>query len=213
MLRDDVAALTDVAAEDLEAIWAQIDRGADAVEALSDVLAALVVTYGTAAATVAADWYDDHRAERGVGGRFTAIPVEVGESGSAALARWGVGPLFRDTPDLESAKVLVAGGLQRRIANAARETVRVSTLADPQATGWQRVGVGSCAFCRMLIARGAVYRESTADFASHDHCQCYAVPAFGGQPVPVRPYTPSTRDISDADRARVRAYLRTHDAG
>jgi hypothetical protein len=62
----------------------------------------------------------------------------------------------------------------------------------------------------MLIARGAVYTEVTADFASHDHCNCSAVPAFGGQPLAVKPYTPSSKNITDADRARVREYLRTH---
>jgi hypothetical protein len=29
----------------------------------------------------------------------------------------------------------------------------------------------------------------------------------------VKPYTPTERDVTDADRARVREYLRTHDAG
>ena len=54
----------------------------------------------------------------------------------------------------------------------------VSSTTDPKARGWQRVGVGECDFCSMLIGRGAVYSEATADFLSHDHCHCYAEPAF-----------------------------------
>jgi hypothetical protein len=62
----------------------------------------------------------------------------------------------------------------------------------------------------MLIGRGAVYSEATADFAAHDHCKCSAVPAFDGEPRPVKPFTPSLREATDADRARVREYLATH---
>jgi hypothetical protein len=51
------------------------------------------------------------------------------------------------------------------------------------------------------------------DFAAHDHCRCIAVPAFAGRPTPVQPYTPTSRDITDADRTRVRAYLAEHQAG
>jgi hypothetical protein len=36
------------------------------------------------------------------------------------------------------------------------------------------------------------------------------VPAFGGQARPVQPYTPSLRQASKADRARVRDYIATH---
>ena len=37
-----------------------------------------------------------------------------------------------------------------------------------------------------------------------------AVPAFKGEPRPVKPFTPSARGSTDADRARVHEYLRTH---
>jgi hypothetical protein len=100
--------------------------------------------------------------------------------------------------------------MQRRIANVSRYTVAESSVADPGATGWQRVGAGSCAFCRMLIGRGAVYTEAGADFASHDHCNCSAVPAFGGQPRPVKAFTPSSRGTSSADHDRARAWMKNN---
>lgn len=211
-LRSGVTALTTLANADLAALWRQVSTAAQAREALRDILPALVETYGSAAATLAADWYDEARLKAGIGGSFTAIPAEIGDAGTDELARWGVDPLFKAEPDWVSAQSLIQGGLQRRIANVSRVTVAESSIADPSADGWQRTGSGECAFCAMLIGRGAVYSESTADFASHDHCNCAAVPAFRGLPRPVKPYTPSDKNITDADRERVSAYLRGEDA-
>lgn len=171
-----------------------------------DVLPAIVETYGAAAATLAATWYDEARAKAAVKGAFAAIPVEAGDRGAQALAGWAT----TTGTDIDAIRVLVLGGLQRRIGDAARETVMGSAVADPQAQGWQRQAFGGCEFCQMIAGRGVVFSEASADFASHDACRCVAVPAFDGHPRPVKPYTPSLRNASDADRARVREYLATH---
>ena len=202
----DLATLAD---NDLASLWRQVETADQARDALMDVLPDLIQTYSLASATISADWYDDIRDMVEARGRFTAIPAEPGELGADKLARWGVGPLFTEEPDWQRAMTLVRGGMQLRIANSSRYTVAGSSLADPAAEGWQRQGSGECDWCSVLIGRGAVYSESTADFAAHDHCRCSAVPAFRGQPRPVRPYTPSSRSVTDADRARVREYLRT----
>lgn len=207
-LRTAITDLAALAGNDLSALWRQVSTPDEAREALQDVLPDLVATYSLASATISADWYDDARDMVEARGRFTAIPAEVGDQGSDVLARWAVGPLFAAEPDWRRAKVLTEGGMQLRIANASRYTVAGSSTADPAADGWQRQGAGSCAFCAMLIGRGSVYTEAGADFAAHDHCRCSAVPAFKGEPRPVKPYTPSKRKASDADRARVREYLR-----
>lgn len=212
-LRDAVQDLSAIAADDLRGLWRQVTNLDEAREALEDVLPLLVRTYGLAAGALAADWYDDLRDELNIDRPFTAIVADIDDQGADVLARWGVSPLLGEDPDWRRAQVLVEGGLQRRIANGARETVRLSSIEDPQAQGWMRAGGGDCAFCDVLIGRGAVYSEASADFASHDHCRCHAVPAFKGRPKPVRSYTPSDRNVSDADRARVRAYLATHGAG
>lgn len=210
-LKTAITDLAEIADTDLEALWQQASTPDEAREALLDVLPTLVNTYHLAASTISADWYDEQRDLVEARGRFTALPAEPDDLGAEALARWGIGPLFAAEPDWRRARVLVRGGMQLRIAKGARETVMRSSLADPAADGWQRVGDGStCAFCSLLISRGAVYSEATADFAAHDSCGCSAVPAWGGQPLPVKPYTPSSRNITDADRARVRDYLRTH---
>lgn len=207
-LRTAITDLAVLAGNDLDALWRQVQTPEQAREALEDVLPDLVATYSLASATLSADWYDEARDLVDAKGRFTAIPADLGDQGAAVLARWGIGPLFQGEPDWRRAQVQVQGGLQLRIANASRYTVAGSSIADPTADGWMRQGSGSCAFCAMLIGRGAVYSEAGADFAAHDHCNCSAVPAFKGEPRPVKPYTPSKRKASDADRARVREYLR-----
>lgn len=175
-----------------------------------EALPAIVDKYGSAAATLAAEWYDQYRATHEVRAGFRAIAAPVGDRGTDALAGWAVGPLLLPDPIWNAAKVRLSGGLQRRIMDMSRETVMGSSVADPYATGWQRVTNGGCAFCEMLASRGDVYSEASADFASHDNCSCAAVPAFDGEAKPVKAYTPSKRNITDADRARVRDWIASH---
>lgn len=207
-LRAETAALVRLADQDLARLWRLVASGASAEVALRDLLPAIVEQYGTAGAAMAAEWYDQQREKAGARGRFAALPVEAEDRGTQALIGWALATATDDA----SLASLVAGGVQRRIADHARYTVARNSIEDPAARGWQRVGVGGCkdGFCDMLIARGAVYSEATADFAAHDNCKCSAVPAWGGEPLPVKPYTPSLRTQTAADRARVREYLRTH---
>jgi len=204
-LRRNEEALTRLAANDLAALWRQVTNAAEADRALNDVLPALVRTYGQAAASLAADWYDEAREAAEVRGIFRAIPADLTDQGTQALAGWATAK----GTDMDSVRTLVEGGLSRRIMAWSRDTVMGSALADPRADGWQRTGLGSCDFCAMLIGRGAVYSEATADFASHDHCNCVAVPVFTGKPRPVQKYTPSVRQ-SEADQARAREWIADH---
>jgi len=206
--RRDLAELTGLAQNDLTLIWAKFNTATAARDGLIELLPRLVAIYGSAAATLGADWYDEMRAAAKVKGRFRAIPAELPDQGRTdALARWGVTPLFQAEPNYASALTMVAGGLQRIISDADRQSVMGSASADPSADGWQRTGSGECAFCDMIISRGAVFSEATADFASHDHCKCSCEIAFSGKPRPVKEYTPTDRNITDKDRARVREYL------
>lgn len=204
-LRSDTELLVDQALSDLGIVFRDLRTPQDAEEALRDILPSLIAAYGAAAATAAADWYDDHRDELGVRGRFTAIPAQIDEPGAQALVGWAL----EEATDDVGLRSLIEGGTQRRIANFARGTVTGSSVADPQAQGWQRVSRGGCTtgFCDMLAGRGAVYSEESVDFASHDHCKCYAVPAFSGESKPVKPYTPSLRNISAGDRERTMRWL------
>lgn len=205
-LRKRQQALARLAANDMAALWRQVSNAVEARIALQDVLPALLQTYGQAAAAVAADWYDEARDAAEVGGAFRAIPASIDDQATDALALWAT----QTGSDLASIQALVEGGLSRRVATWSRDTVMGSALADPRAEGWQRSGNGSCAFCRMLIGRGTVYSESSADFASHDHCNCVAVPAFEGTPRPVKPFAFGPRHGVEADFNRAKAWLETH---
>lgn len=207
-LRDGVQGLIGYANRDLHGLWRQVSNAAEAQVALNDILPALIQTYGSAAATLAANWYDDLRLKVGVGGSFTAIPADIPDVGAHALVGWAL----NEATDLTALQALIGGGVQRRIANFSRDTVTVSSVADPKASGWQRTGSGECDWCNVLIGRGAVYREATADFAAHDHCKCSAVPAWGGQATPVKAYAPSPRK-NEADYNRARQWLADHPRG
>jgi len=173
-LRSDTAKLVRLADRDLSRLWRLIANGAAADEALHDLLPAIVREYGAAGGAVAAEWYDQQREKVGARGRFTAIPVAPDDRGTHALVGWAL----TEAKDDASLQSMILGGTQRRIADHVRYTIAGSSVADPAARGWQRVGIGECEFCQMLIDRGAVYTEATADFASHDRCNCAAEPAF-----------------------------------
>ena len=173
-LRDGVQSLVGYASRDLAALWREVGTAAEAEVALRDILPALIDTYGVAAGALAADWYDDLRAKSGAKGRFLAIAADIKDPGTQALVGWATAT----ATDMDSLQGLVLGGVQRRIANFSRETVTGSSVADPSSRGWQRVGAGECGFCSMLLGRGAVYSEASADFPAHDNCRCGAEPIF-----------------------------------
>lgn len=219
-LRDGITGLVGYAKRDLYALWRQVRTAAEAEVALRDVLPSLIDTYGAAAGTLAADWYDDLRDKAGAGGNFRAIPADIKDPGAQELVGWATSK----ATDMSTMQTLVLGGMQRRISNFSRTTVSGSSIADPKSVGWKRIGVGACEFCRMLIERDVTYTEATADFASHDHCNCQAYPLIkGAEPIDVKDYVQSARSArrsgeSDAayerrrstERQRVREYLRTH---
>lgn len=163
-------------------LWRQVDGTAEQVRdtLARAVLPPLVDVYGSAAAALAADWYEELRLRDGVPGSFralTAAPPPIGRF--EALAGWGTGPLFQPVADRESAFGLLSGGLQRVVVDMHRQTVTQSAIADPKAVGWRRVGVGeNCEFCSMLIGRGYVYTRGSVKFRSHDHCNCAAAPEW-----------------------------------
>lgn len=109
----------------------------------------------------------------------------------------------------QAAQVKSAGAALRLARDAAEGSVIRSSVAS--GGGWARVASpGACSFCTMLAGRGPIYRETTVRFASHDHCHCTAAASFGDDTAAVLDYTPSTRRISGADRARVRDWMRAN---
>ena len=181
--RQGLSDLTALARRDLAAFFALV-RGwpADEVrDALMEVLPALGDQYGSAAASIAADYFEESRLAAGARGSFSPVVAEPPTPARwEALARWGVDPLYAATPDPAAALSLIGGGLQRAIADQHRRTITDSAIEDPQAAGWSRVArPGACDFCRMLADRpGAVYTERSVVFKSHDNCGCVAAPSW-----------------------------------
>lgn len=188
--RADLTVVTGAAASDLLQAWPQpTNNPVDTLDWLMQTLPDVVDTYGTAASTLGADYYDQAREAAGTPGRFTAITAELPDMGRTdSLARWGLANMFHrgadpsSTVDLDVAQTKVTGGLQRIIANADRQTVIASATADPKAIGYKRVGLGgACDFCQRLIDYGRIYKsdsKSSGGFESHDFCHCVAVPVW-----------------------------------
>lgn len=97
---------------------------------------------------------------------------------SLVAIRRGFGAGFSPEKAMANGFVQSSGSATRLVLDAGRETIRRTTLADSRTQGWRRVGSPSCDFCRMLIGRGAVYTEASADFQAHDHCGCSAEPVY-----------------------------------
>ena len=206
-LLDQYAALSSAASgasAQLRLVWdsGPVGGNPDAMKAyLSDVLPDLADVHREATATLAADWYDDLRDVVSPPTTFAAEPVvEVPSARVRATIRWGIDPLYHPESHEVSALDNLAGAWERLVVDAHRDTIAEASVADPAAKGWARYGRGGCDFCRMLIARGAVYSERTAKFASHNHCRCMAGPSFADAAA-VSAYVPSERRITDEARA------------
>lgn len=199
-LRTETQQLVELARVDLNRLWRLVARGAVAEVVLRELLPAIISEYGAVGAALAAEWYEQQREKAGARGRFTPIPVEADDRGAQALVSWSLERAAND----ETLKALVLGGVQRRIADHVRYTIMGSSIADPGARGWQRVSAGNCynGFCDMLAGRGAVYSESSVRFAAHDNCRCSVVPAWKGQPLPVKPYVVSPRRTIDPETGK-----------
>lgn len=184
--RRDVRALASLADRDLHALLSQVDAADEARDALMDALPKMMGLYGSAGATLGADWYDDLRDATETRGRFRAIPAELPDRGRAeALARWAVTPMYQAEPDIATTLVKASGGMQRIITNADRESVGVSAIQDTNA-GWVRVGSGACSWCAQFID-GEVHYTAGYDFNAHDFCNCMVVPEFtGAEPTPIQ---------------------------
>jgi hypothetical protein len=187
--QQDVVAL---ARRELSDWWAGLDvSDARAVAAaLEAFLLQLVGAYGDVAMTVAADFYDQQREQAPARGSYrAALAAPLPDEQVRATARWAVGPLFGNT-DSAKALSLASGAVQRLVQQGGRDTLYRNVRQDPSEPRWARAPQGgdTCAWCRMLASRGAVYlsRDSAGgDFNSwHDDDDCQPVPVWRGQELP-----------------------------
>lgn len=178
--------IVDIADGELrELMESEIRRGrmtpGEARAFLTEVLPGWGGMYEGAAASVAADLYEQKRIAEGVAfvPHSTSLAKPATEARWAILSSWAI-PAVTEEVDWDAVFQKIVGGSHRTIADAHRNTTIRNSLLDPASRGWQRVGrgAGSCDFCLMLISRRNVYTEESVKFRSHDNCRCSAESAF-----------------------------------
>lgn len=142
---------------------------------------------------LARGFYRTLRADEGVTGSLTmaAAPALVPEriltslrvTGPVAWKR----ALSRGADPMAASRIAQGAttrSLTRHVLDGGRGAVLSAMMGDDKAHGYMRVSDGKpCAFCAMLVSRGAVYKaEATADFKSHDGCGCGCVPFWEATP-------------------------------
>lgn len=198
-----------------DALWRQLPKG-DATQttaALLDVFAEFIAAHGELAALAAADFYDEVRDASDYLAELAppAPPDQVNPS-----ARWAVTPIFSESPDEVAALGRIQSVADRLVVNQGHDTVFRSGSRDPRDPLYARVPVGkTCAWCRLLASRGAVYRsQATAMRSSHDKCDCKLTPVFGGDSLPYDPepyrdeYLAARRSTDSASSTQVLAEMR-----
>lgn len=202
-------ALIDLAMRDLEAVWVGLDvTDARQVKAvLESMFPDLVQTYGSTAALLAVDYYDELRGVAPTAARFqTVMSEDVDVEQAQAKARWAIGPLF-GVPDPDQAFSNLGLGLDHLVKQFGRDTIAKNAARDPSKAQWARVPGGreTCSWCLIMASRGAVYGSKVAAGGDmnkyHGKCDCTPTPIWSEDDMPY-----------DAD-AIYEKYLDIHDPG
>lgn len=221
-------ALRAVTLRDLHKLWPTLDTGRLDLTfpGWAAAVARLIRANNGISAALAARYLRAARAAQRVPGEATVVPAgpPSDEQLATVLRVTSVVAMksatARGVPTSQAstnAFVLSSGEATRLVLAGGRDTIRESVAADDYGHGWRRVTSGrACEFCLMLAGRGAVYREDTADFASHGHCGCTAEPVW--DPTQRRDvettFTPSARRLTDdtrtANNARAREFIRAN---
>lgn len=120
-------------------------------------------------------------------------------------------------PDVARMLLGQTSGVSLRYGQAGgRDLISRTAARDTRSVGWMRIARGdACGFCKLVADKGAIYKESTATFAAHDHCQCTAVPMFDGQVVGPEAsaiqYIASKRQRTTAEKAALREWVRVYE--
>jgi hypothetical protein len=167
--------------ETLEAFFHSLDlsRPEQARDALLEFMPTLTAQYGSVAATLAAEWYEEMRSESGAGGSFRAslapsVPAARVEGKVRSLAD----ALWTPTPESILGSLLLSA--DKYVKQPGRDTTALN--ARREGARWARVPTGAktCSWCLILASRDAVYltKKSAAkgDGGSyHGLCDCQAV--------------------------------------
>lgn len=128
----------------------------------------LVAEFGEAAAALGADMFELQAEQVGLSEPSVVLAEPPGGERVKSSALWAL--------KQDDQRGALAGALDRLVKQAYRDTFGDS--AEASRVRWARVPKGkTCAFCRMLASRGAVYTSrDTADGGRyHAHCDCTPV--------------------------------------
>lgn len=226
-VRTGLTLVTTAATAEVASIAASAPPDPEVVRAvLFDAVPLLVGSYADGSSALALDWYEELREESPATRVFTPSPVAlVRDDQLAKTVAWATEPLRDIDAELRALELEMQQALdeslarllpeiQKEVAAAFWDTMTENVENDPDAVGWRRFSrPGACPFCRMLADKGAVYSSATATFAAHTTCHCVAAPVFNGEPgeeASVLQYVASQKRRSEADKARLREYLKAH---
>lgn len=214
---DSKAALQLVTAAAVSTVTSLLGRASGSPEqrraVLLDGVPDVIAYYSAGSSALAADFYDDERERAAPPKLYVAEPVVVDRTEKIRRAvAWASDPLFGD--DAAATAGRLADVVQLESARPFRDTVLTNRRRDPSAVGWRRVTSGGCKLCVMLAARGAVYLDTTARFATHPSCKCTAQPVFSsddyGDEASAMQYVASRKRRSPEQQANLREYLNTN---
>lgn len=187
-------ALRSQALRDFTRLWPLWRGDERSFQALVAATIPLVNAHRKTSSSVASAYYESFRRIEGVKGSPTPRHAEPADRDALTSSLYVTGAVgvrkaiaagFSPQAAMQTALTRTSGAVTRNVLNAGRETILGSGIADKQAQGWIRMTSGNpCAFCALLAGRGAVYSEGPADFSSHDHCSCFAEPAYEGSQLP-----------------------------
>lgn len=158
---------------------------------IRELSAEVVSEFGSAAALLSAEWYEELRPS----GSFTATLANPDADKLQADLSWAMRDLFGEQADLAAALSRSIEVSDLAVTNAGRETVIENLRRDPLDARYARhASPTACAFCALLATAQATYRsEDTAGIKPHRKCHCIAVPVWPGQQVEEAPYVADWR--------------------
>lgn len=190
---DGISRISDAAEKETERrllAWHALNPDATVAETreyAKEVMAAVVQSYDSVAASFAAKWYD-YRAELGGARLSQAITAAVySPKTSDEVARYQAKKLIKG--DFEGFAKACGEYARNDSLRSLNETIMANAKRDrKKGARFARVpsGAETCTFCLMLAGRGAVYhtRQTAGEFKHfHRHCDCKVVPGFEDDPM------------------------------
>lgn len=220
--RLDNAQLSALVREELDSFFRSLDLNKPELvrDALLEFLPLLTEQYGAVAATLAADWYEELRADSGASGRFRAVTAPSVPVGAVEeKVRYLASHLWTPDPAAMLGGLLVAA--DKYVKQPGRDTM--ASNAKREGVRWARVPTGkkTCSFCLVLASRDAVFlSKKSAKFDSsgekyHGDCDCQPVRIASAKDYP-KDYLPddyfNMYDAASKDNSpEVRAFVASLD--